>query len=222
MSPAFQEKTSPLYVFVDEAGDLGFTNKATRFFVIAYVIPENHARTKTVIHRLKRSLKKKDKKLNEFKHSKDCEKVRNMVLERISGLSISIGAVVIDKNSVKKELRDKKSILYNYLVADKVATALLREGADKAVLVLDMCMSKEARDHFNTYFMRKLNWKERISSTHCSILNIMHKHSYEEPNLQIADYVAGAIFRKFERNLDDEYLKIRHLINYTDGWGVKW
>ncbi|MEM3365811.1 MAG: DUF3800 domain-containing protein, partial [Candidatus Methanomethyliaceae archaeon] len=212
----------PLYVFIDEAGDLGFTPRSSKFFVIAYVILDNPERAKVSMQRLKRSLRKKDRKLNEFKHSNDSYEIRKAVFEVILKIPLRVGAVAIDKGYVKEDLRDKKAILYNFLVADKIATSLLSSGASRAVLILDRSMSKEARDHFNEYFFRKLSWKGLEANKLCKIMDIKHVPSYEDPNLQIADYMAGALFRKFERGLDDEYTLIKGLIKYTAGWGVNW
>jgi hypothetical protein len=213
---------SPLFVFVDEAGDLGFTPRSSRFFIIAYVMLDNPERVRITMRRLKRALRKKGQKINEFKHSKDDPKIRRAVFDVISKIPMSAGAVVIDKSYVKKDLRDKKIILYNYLIADKIASSLLSSGASKAVLILDRCMSKEARDHFNEYFVRKVFWKEIEVNKSCRIVDIKHINSYNEPNLQIADYIAGALFRKFERGIEDEYLLIKHVIKYTEGWGANW
>jgi len=212
----------PLFIFVDEAGDLGFTPRSSRIFIIAYVMLDNPEKARTTIRHLKRSLRKKDQKLNKFKHSKDSPKIRRAVFDAVSNIPMSVGAVVIDKNYVKKDLRDKKAILYNYLIADKIASSLLSSGAPKAVLILDRCMSKEARDHFNDYFIKKVFWKEIEVNKSCTIIDIKHAYSYDDPNLQIADYVAGALFRKFEKGIEDEYLLIKHVIKYTEGWGVNW
>jgi len=209
-------------VFVDEAGDLGFTPRSSRTFVVAYVIIDSPERARVSMRRLKRSLRKKSSRLNEFKHSNDSPKVRKEVLRTISSIPMSAGAVVIDNNYVKKELRDKKEVLYNFLVSDKIASSLLSSGASRAVLILDRCMSKEARDHFNDYFAKKMAWKENELNRSCRIVEIRHTHSYADPNIQIADYIAGALFRKFERGIDDEYVLIKGKIKYTSGWGINW
>ncbi len=213
---------APLYVFVDEAGDLGFTSRSSKTFVVAYVMLDSPERARASMRRLKRSLREKSSRFNEFKHSNDSPKVRKEVLRTISGIPMSTGVVVIDKNYVKKELRDKKVILYNFLVADKIASSLLSSGASRVVLILDRCMSKEARDHFNEYFAKKMAWKESELNRSCRIVEIKHAHSYADPNIQIADYIAGALFRKFERGIDDEYAMIKGKIKYTSGWGIDW
>ncbi len=212
----------PLFIFVDEAGDLGFTPRSSRIFTIAYVMLDNPEKARASMLRLKRSLRKKDRKFNEFKHSNDSPKIRRMVFNVISNIPMTIGAIVIDKNYVKMDLRDKKVILYNYLIADKIASSLLSSGASRAVLILDRCMSKEARDHFNEYFVKKAFWKGLEANKSCIIVEIKHAHSYEDPNLQIADYIAGALFRKFEKGIGDEYALIKGMIKYTDGWGISW
>ncbi|XRH75497.1 MAG: DUF3800 domain-containing protein [Candidatus Methanosuratincola verstraetei] len=211
-----------LFLFVDEAGDLGFTPKSSKFFIIAYIMLDSPENARTTLRRLKRALRRKGQKLNEFKHSKDSPDVRRGVFDAISKIPINAGVVVIDKSFVKKDLRNKRMVLYNYLIADKIASALLSSGASKAVLILDRCMSKEARDHFNEYFVKKVFWKEVEANKSCKIIDIRHDYSYNEPNLQIADYFAGALFRKFEKGIEDEYMLIKHAIKYTEGWGVNW
>jgi hypothetical protein len=46
-------------------------------------------------------------------------------------------------------------------------------------------------------------------------LDIIHRNSQDDPNLQIADYIAGALYEKFEKGNDEEYLLIKDKIRYT-------
>ena len=59
-------------VYVDEAGDLGFSQSSTKYFIIAYLIVEHPNRVGTEVKRLLKTLNKKNrKKLNEFKFGED-------------------------------------------------------------------------------------------------------------------------------------------------------
>ena len=81
----------------------------------------------------------------------------------------------------------------------------------------------EARAHFNEYFRRKLSWKGQERSKFCDVVDIIHRNSQDDPNLQIADYIAGALYEKFEKGDAKEYLLIKDKIRYTHVWGnISW
>jgi len=40
-------------------------------------------------------------------------------------------------------------------------------------------------------------------------LEIFHESSEQHPGIQIADFIAGAVFQKYERQIDDYYSIVR-------------
>lgn len=75
-------------VYVDESGDLGFSNGSSKFFTIGYVFTINRypfVEKQMVTRTLKRinsRNKNHKKKISEFKFSNDSEKTRKIFLKK--------------------------------------------------------------------------------------------------------------------------------------------
>ncbi|MEM3804393.1 MAG: DUF3800 domain-containing protein [Conexivisphaerales archaeon] len=212
-----------IHIFVDEAGDLGFSDKSTKTFVIAYIMPMQPERIRTQLKRLMRRLNTSLKlELREFKHSRDSEQVRDKVFELIRTQNIQAGIMAIEKSSVKHELRGRKNILYNFLVVDKMIKDALKLYPKTLEIVLDRSMSKESIADFNRYVKWKVDWNKRTDSV-APVVHVSHVDSTKEKCIQVADYIAGACFARFERKYNFEYNKIKDKIIYKHQWGeIDW
>ena len=63
---------SHVATFIDESGDLGFTEKSSQYFVVSYVIPHQWYRVNVALKRLRKKLKDyKGFSGEEFKFSHD-------------------------------------------------------------------------------------------------------------------------------------------------------
>jgi hypothetical protein len=208
--------------FVDEAGDLGFGIRSTRYFVVAYVIPSQPDRARANIVHLIRALRLHNRtSIKEFKHSRDSPRVRSKLLETIVALDVKAGVVVVNKESVDPELRYKPVILYNYLCARYIVSGLLSLHPRKVIVRMDRRMSAEGIQSFNQYFASKLSWKSMEADLPEPEVEVHHVDSAREKCVQIADYVAGACFMKFEHSDPLEYDMLKSKILFNTGWGVQ-
>lgn len=218
-------------VYVDESGDLGFSEKATKTFIVAYILPHNEWSLRKTLKRIMKKLRGRRKFDGiEFKFSRDSDYVASAVFNRIfkSGkpkLDMDIGLVAIDKNAVKPELRKKPIMLYNYLVVNyMISNVAARYFPTHLKFIVDKSMNKSSIDAFNEYLQKKLFWKTFIElGIEPPKAEIQHLNSYEEPCLQIADYIAGATFRKFERGDSKFYDLFKNNIVFRNSWGnITW
>jgi Protein of unknown function (DUF3800) len=204
---------------------LGFSPSSTRYFVIAYLIVEHPNRIGTEVKRLLKTLNKKNrKKISEFKFSEDEDKVRLKVLSFISRrLNLKAGKIVVNKVFVMNHLRESKDRLYNYLIAEFIVQDIVHFYDTSHInLHLDLSMSRIAIHSFNDYFARKVSWRLIDSGRIPNITNkIFHDYSQNEPCIQVADYIAGSLFRFYERQ-EPKYLEIiDNKIVYSHGWGFR-
>ena len=71
-------------VYADESGDLGFSEKASKVFIIAYVIPYQEWALRTALRRLLKRLRGRRKfSGKELKFSRDSDKIRQAVFKKI-------------------------------------------------------------------------------------------------------------------------------------------
>ncbi|AGK60959.1 hypothetical protein Asulf_00955 [Archaeoglobus sulfaticallidus PM70-1] len=196
------------YIYIDESGDLGFTEKSTKYYVIAAVETKNPQQFSRMFKKIRRKMGKKKKDIKEFKFSKTKSSTKEMILKKIAELEIQFSAVVLKKATVYQHLREKRQILHNYLTGFIVELIPFMDSRDFEI-VIDKFISNEAdRTNFDEYLRDHVNyecWKLGLIPPRS--LNIKHESSYSCSGLQVADFVAGAIFAKYERN-DDSFYRI--------------
>jgi hypothetical protein len=213
-------------IFIDESGDLGFGQKSSQKYVIAHIAPERPDALRKKLNKTRKNLFKKSYDKPEFKFSGDSERVKQKVFRVLSSYPMVIGLVVIEKSAVKSSLRDKPAVLYNYLVVNYVINNILpalqtlqNHEADSITIQIDKSLTKDAREEFDRYLQNK---NRRVSSNLGHFprrIKVIHKNSCDDPCIQAADYIAGAAFRKFERNDPVYYDTFRDRIRLRNSWG---
>lgn len=215
-----------LYLYIDESGDLGFSERSSKFFVVAYMIAESPFEMDTKLKRLLKKLhQRKDyaRKSNELKFTNSKDSVRREVLRTISLARVEVGFVVVKKEKVSAELRVKPTILYNYTVVHNIMRGVLKNlaSADRLHIIIDKSLGKFASDEFNVYARYKASWllkveKQRVEPIGIANMEIQHRNSESDPCLQAADFLAGACYYKFERKNDCYYRIIEGQVKYYD------
>ena len=197
-----------MLVYVDEAGDLGFTEKSTKFFAVAYVACDQQHGLERCLSRLLKDLharRKYSRKESELKWSRSNNEVRRRVLETIRDLDLYLGCIVLNKANVHEHLRNPP-ILYNYQIVHFMLWDLLPinfNPLEGMKVYIDLSMRRDGREAFNKYFRSKAHWIWTMElhkpSFDESRIQVIHENSEKVRCLQAADYVAGAAFTKFER-----------------------
>ncbi len=202
-----------LYVFVDESGDLGFTKKSSKYFVIASVETTDDKQFDSLFKKVRKSLKKKERDIPEFKFTKTNQDTKLKILSKIAELDVSFSAVVLDKNTVAFHLRTKQQILYNYLTGF-IVEILPVSRHRRIKLVIDKFLTNEVeRSNFDEYILQKV---EEVCLKHGIIVpevRVNHASSQSHCGLQVADFVAGSIFNKYERGYEKYYTIIKPKID---------
>lgn len=196
-----------MYIYLDESGDLGFTSKSSKSFVIALLYTNDPKHIRRMLKKVRqRLLRKRYKNLPEFKSSRSDDFVKNRILKHLSKENIEISYVILRKSTVYSYLHQKHNVLYNYLTGFLVER--LPQLKDKEIIIVaDKCLSKINREKFNRYLKSKTFSNFYKIGKLLPKIQIQHKTSLEEPCLQAVDYVANAVYRKYEFN-DETYYNI--------------
>jgi chorismate mutase len=215
-----------MYVYIDESGDLGFSLRSSRYFVVAYLILDNPFEVAKIMKRLLKKLherKEYARGCNELKYSNSKDAVRRKVLEKICKGNVEIGFVVLEKAKVKPELKEKTTVLYNFVIVDAVMKNILPRltSTDKLYIVVDKTLSRLSKDAFNKYAINKASWLMTVQwrqteQIRLSNIEVRHENSQREPCLQAVDFLAGACFHKYEHNNDCYYRIIESKVEYFD------
>ncbi len=179
-----------MHVFVDESGDLGFTKKATKFFVVAYIECESHLRLQTELRRLLKQLHQKERYSvlrNELKFSRMDAYCRKYVLEKIAKLDVSLGVVVMNKACVNSNLRKDPTVLYNWSVVHNIMLSLLPNIAagNKVHMIFDKSLPTWRIMEFNACVENKASYllSEKGAAFSSDAISSEHVSSELEPCL---------------------------------------
>lgn len=196
-----------MYIYLDESGDLGFSSKSSKFFVIALLYTNNPKHIRRILKKVRRRLlRKKYRDLPEFKSSRSDDFVKKRILEHLSKEDVEISYVILRKSTVYSYLHQEHNVLYNYLTGFLVER--LPQLKDREIMIVaDKCLSKINREKFNRYLKSKTFSNFYKIGKLLPKIQIQHKTSLEEPCLQAVDYVANAVYRKYEFN-DETYYNI--------------
>ena len=194
------------YVFLDESGDLGFSQKSSNYFVITLLVTSEKKYIENKLKKYKTKLmrSKKYKKLHELKANNSNDKVRFDVLDIIVTSNVEIYTIILNKKITYDYLKSQKEKLYNYL------TRLILDECDLNGRSVHFIIDKRAkkkmiRDDFDKYIKQK-NSKVK--------LNISHFDSGNSHGLQLVDFISWSIFKNYEsrdsRFIDFFYNKITY------------
>lgn len=196
-------------VFVDESGDLGFSEQSTKFFVVAYITCDNASRIRTDMKRTLRRLHEKKQYSyvhRELKFSRMNDYCRKYVLGKINSSNPRIGVVIVEKKFVSHKLRTDLTVLYNWTVVHNLMSALLPsiEAGQKLQIIFDKSLPKTRIESFNHYVSEKASYLffEKGGKMPRGCISAYHVDSDREPCLQAVDAIAGAYFQLFEKKKD--------------------
>ena len=147
-------------------------------------------------------MKKTIRQLPEIKANNSNRILREYVLRKAKGIKdCSIFSLAVKKECILDYLFDVQNKLYNYLCGMLLSN--LTVDTDKLIIIVDKKHTNTLiRDDFDSYIKEKLKEKSKNLK-----VEIFHKHSHDSKELQVVDFVAWSIFRKFNSG-DDFYHNI--------------
>ena len=187
-----------VYIYIDESGDLGFSEKSSKHFVIAALITEDHLSIQKCITKVRKErLPKKYKKISELKYHNSSPIIRRRILECISKTDVQIAYVVLRKYQVYDKLRNKQNVLYNFLCGSLIYKIFQRyDLSARTEIVVDRSLTKINRDAFNDYVAHRALYNNN-NVFDIDNLEINHVNSTQDKCVQVVDFVAGSIARKY-------------------------
>lgn len=196
------------YIFLDESGDLGFKSKSSKWFLFTIVLTNNHRRIEKVVKKIRNSLKKKYKKVNELHAYHTQPAIRKRMLKLLSeNKDLKVLCVILNKKKVYIDLQNQKNYLYNYaanILLDRLHNKKLIDTNEPIELYIDQKdTNRFLRDNFEKYL--KQNFTKRGNGK----VNIKIKPSHTEKCLQAVDFISWAIFRKYEKGESEYYELIK-------------
>lgn len=227
---------STLYIVIDESGNLDFSPKGTKFFVlsaISFLEPLSN-NLLGEFTKIRFSLLSQGYDQQAFHASEDKQTVRDQVFNLISQIrGFDVDAVIAQKNKVhsslyqeyaiaknkskypmgiKKERVEEKfyklisQTLVKYILKRYLEIEQNREMVDTVVILMDSMFSSNKREYI------KKHMKTCIKEIYGFVPHVYFQSMGSDLNYQIADYCSWALYVKWERNETRPYEAIKQRI----------
>lgn len=186
---------STLYVFLDESGNLDFSTKGTKNYVLAAVITANPLASSQELQDLKYDHLRNDVDTTYFHASEDKQTVRNDVISRLQQMAntLSVHYIYAQKNKTHPSLQ-KTAAFYG-----KLGTTLVKfimqwktQNYDEVVIVFDKALHVKDQKAFLGEIKPEL---KKIGKPY----HIYFHQTLLDFNGQIADYFAWSKYVSLER-----------------------
>ena len=185
-----------IYLYLDESGNLGSSG---RYFVIAGIETTN---SKPLNNIIKKSVLKIKHTFERFKASKEIKAsdstpiIKDFMLRKIvSKENIHIRYIVADKKHVKRALIEDENLLYNFLLKFLILPIATKSNLKKLVLILDKRTIKvKSSNSFEDYINILLRYELGLNIQ----IEVVYMESQNCYSIQAADFVANALYLKYE------------------------
>jgi hypothetical protein len=188
-----------LYVFVDESWNMDFSEKGTKYFVLAAVTTLNPIESSVALQTLKYSLLNEWNGGEDFQHfhaTEDRQIIRDRVFETFCEMeNITINYLWAQK--CKTPLEYRKRDTFYALLGWKLSQYILKKynenSFDKVIIIFDKALNKKEQGEFFKTVKPELKkiWKPYAIYFHQTLSDF---------NGQIADYCAWAKYVSLERD----------------------
>jgi hypothetical protein len=195
-----------VYVFADESGNFDFSRKqgATTYFILTTVTMNDGAVAGALAH-LRRELACDGIGLDgkPFHCAEEKQAVRDRVFQTLDAHSFRIDATILEKAKAQPQLRATEQRFYQYAwyFHMKYITRLICSANDRLLVVSASIGGKPTRvTAFRAAVSDVINQFSPAVDSHVAAWS-----AATEPGLQVADYCAWAIQRKWERGDSRSY-----------------
>lgn len=208
-----QNSTNNIYIFADEAGCFTFNRNpnVSKYFIIC-TVTMNKLDVGNALQELRHQLLWEKSDIGDFFHATvDSQSVRDRVFQEILRYDFQVQATICEKAKAQPHIRQDKSRFYKYpwfFQFKHGVTKHVNKNA-RALITAASIGTKKERATFTTALsdvmsqtIRSVEWAVDFRPSNC------------DPCLQLADYCAWAIQRKWERDDSRSYDLIKNRISY--------
>ncbi|MCL2085604.1 DUF3800 domain-containing protein [Candidatus Saccharibacteria bacterium] len=192
-------------IFIDDSGDPGFkfNRNSGKHFVVCCIIFNNSHNAEFAgagIKVLKDKLGWKQER--EFKFNRASPEQKKAFFENIKLYDFKVRAVIIDKTKIKEPLLKKSDSFYRFAIKEVLAR---HNDMREAKIYLDGSSGKNYRKQSASYLRKELNKTIRRMAEFRTV------SSRSDTLIQLADMIAGAIRRKYDKTKSDKVNCLRYI-----------
>lgn len=178
----------PYYILVDESGTL--PDPKDKFVVIAGVGLRELKEGKNLISRILKSLRQRKIKIKEVKFYYAGERTKRQILSGIVLAGFEIFTLIVDKK--RRKIPDTPEN-FSLLASELINEVNLWQPKRNLKIIIDRHFYQECDEkNFNKFFQKEM--KKDLNYT------IQHIDSQQNFIINLADFVAGAVLAKYNKN----------------------
>lgn len=201
------------FIFADEAGCFTFTRdpNVSKYFILCTVTMDD-CTVATDLLALRRQLAWDGHELGDYFHaSTDKQAVRDAVYETMTAKPFSVQCTVMQKSKAQPQLRTSKSRFYQYgyFYHFKFGTKGLLNNLSEALVTTASLGTKKERTAFEEAVADVMRQTQRVKDWRADFMPCQ-----ADPCLQVADYCAWAVQRKWELGDARSYDLIKDRVTY--------
>ena len=205
-------------VYLDESGDLGFSERSSQYLVIAATIASSDVNFDRIVKKVNRKLKIEGKCQAEVKFNNSDDHIRHNYIDRYCETGCSIVWCAVKKENVYPDLQFKKDKLYNYLCGKTMSRVFGSVHTKKFNVILDRRSGGRAQRNDIDRYLGGILTSDHMGAFPPELV-ISHYDSCNNAGLRVHDFVVGSIFQHVERGNSSYYDKLRKKVIWG---GVMW
>ncbi len=184
----------------DESGDVSFNfgKGASRYFVMAVISTDHPQELREALDEVRRELNLPSGYEFGFNAMGAAVTLRQKVLNRLRKADFSAWAIIVDKTVLSDIYKTMRRLDFYLFFITELLQAIPAEQREGSTLILD-----EFGGETNLPLEFRRYMKRRNIPRHFN--RVLTKRSKSEPLIQVADLVAGAIFRRDSRGESDAF-----------------
>ncbi|GAB6284065.1 MAG: hypothetical protein STSR0009_02640 [Methanoregula sp.] len=134
--------------------------------------------------------------------------IKKRILSCIASADVDIAYCVLRKEQVYVHLRSNHQIIYNYPAGSLISHIIQRYSPrDDVEIIVDKSLNGIQGEAFDQHLVYKTFEKNQSYDPAAIRIDIEHMDSMNDPCIQAADFIAGAL-HYYYRNNDDTYTSI--------------
>lgn len=188
-----------VYLFLDESGNLDFSARGTRYFVLTSVSTKRPFQINDALDSYKYDCIEYGLEEERFHCANDNAHVRNRVFDLIGHRldDVDIDSLLVEKRKTSPALTAERRF-YPEMLGHLLKNVLARpshQEAEEIIIITDTIPLQKRRQSIEKAIKLTLAQMLPVSPKY----RVLHHDSRSHYGLQIADYCCWAIFRKHER-----------------------
>jgi len=218
-----EDVSDTLYIFVDEAGDMDFSSKGSKYYMFNFLVKRRPFNLHEYIASYRYSLLERNLDpmtgnrldIEAFHAHNDNKYIKEELFNIISTFdekSVSIYAYILEKPKVEPGKRREKERFYIDNLSFSIQRLLDRLGINNNFIIITDRLPVQKNKSKQIGALKK-GIKGYLKNNGLNVrYDIFHHCSASSTNLQIVDYISWAIYRKYEHSKDSYYEKIKRYI----------